>query len=226
MITGGPAGGPRRRRQGPDDAEPSVFVANEQVDHPIDETRWQTLVERVLAAENITGDAELSVLFVDEVAITDLNRGFLDGDGPTDVLSFPIDGEVFDSGRWPDGGTPSPGRGIGDPDDLPLLLGDIVVCPAVAHRNAPGHAGSFDDELALLLVHGVLHLLGRDHIEPAQRDAMRARERELLAELWGPLAADPWAALAAEEAAMAPSIADPTVDADGDVPPSEPEPLR
>ena len=82
-----------------------------------------------------------------------------------------------------------------------LLLGDVVVCPAVAVANAPAHAGSYDDEVALLVVHGVLHLLGMDHATDDERDAMQARERELLAAHHGPLAADPWAALAAERAA-------------------------
>jgi probable rRNA maturation factor len=61
-----------------------------------------------------------------------------------------------------------------------LLLGDVAICPAVARRNAPTHAGTFDDELALLVVHGVLHLLGMDHAEVDERAEMQARERELL----------------------------------------------
>ncbi len=61
-----------------------------------------------------------------------------------------------------------------------MLLGDVVVCPAIAARQAPAHAGSYDDEIALLVVHGVLHVLGMDHAEPADEAAMQARERELL----------------------------------------------
>jgi probable rRNA maturation factor len=61
------------------------------------------------------------------------------------------------------------------------LLGDVVICPAVAYRNAPEHAGTYDDELALLVVHGLLHLLGLDHDEPDEAEAMEAKERELLA---------------------------------------------
>ena len=56
----------------------------------------------------------------------------------------------------------------------------MVVCPAVAARQAPEHAGSYDDELALLVVHGVLHVLGMDHADPTEAAAMQARERELL----------------------------------------------
>ena len=63
---------------------------------------------------------------------------------------------------------------------MPLLLGDVVICPAVAARQAPDHAGTVDDELALLVVHGVLHVLGHDHAEAHERPAMQARERQLL----------------------------------------------
>ncbi len=66
-----------------------------------------------------------------------------------------------------------------------MLLGDVVICPAVAARNAPEHAGSYDDEMALLVVHGVLHVLGMDHAEPDEAEAMRAREAELLARFHG-----------------------------------------
>ena len=92
-----------------------------------------------------------------------------------------------------DAGGPGPDRIENDPEDLPLLLGDVVICPLVAERNAPTHAGSFDDEVALLVVHGILHLLGMDHAEEAERLEMQSRERELLAAHYGPLAADPWA---------------------------------
>ena len=59
---------------------------------------------------------------------------------------------------------------------MPVLLGDVVVCPAVAADQAPTHAGTLDDELALLVVHGILHVLGHDHAEPDETAAMRARE--------------------------------------------------
>ncbi|MBU3702267.1 MAG: rRNA maturation RNase YbeY [Acidimicrobiia bacterium] len=180
-----------RRRRGPVDGEVTVFVSDEQSAVAIDVTRWQRLALAALADEGVSGECELSVLFVDETTITDLNQRFMEHDGPTDVLSFPIDGEPDPAGRWPDSGGPGPDRGE-DPEELPLLLGDVVVCPAVAERNAPEHAGSLDDELALLLVHGILHLLGMDHATDEQRAAMWAREQALLAAHHGPLAADPW----------------------------------
>ena len=65
----------------------------------------------------------------------------------------------------------------------PVLLGDVVLCPAIAAIAAPDHGGSLDDELALLVVHGVLHVLGHDHAEPDETAAMVERERDLLSEL-------------------------------------------
>src|SRR2546421_261960 len=142
----------------------AVFAADEQTDEPVDPLRWVRLAESVLHAEEMRGDVEVSLLFVDEGAIADLNKRFLGKEGPTDVLSFPIDEEPVEGGRSPDSGGSGPGDLPGEPDDVPTLLGDIVICPSVAHRNAPEHAGTFDDELALLVVHGVLHLLGMDHV--------------------------------------------------------------
>lgn len=159
-----------------------VFVADEQSDHPVDAVRWDTLARNVLAAQKVKGDTELSVLFVDEDTIAGLNERFLGKTGPTDVLAFPLDDDPDEPGRWPDAGGPAPGREPIEPDDLPTLLGDVVICPSVAARNAPEHAGTYDDEIALLLVHGILHLLGMDHMEDADAEKMEARERELLAE--------------------------------------------
>jgi probable rRNA maturation factor len=161
-----------------------VFCADEQHDVAIDLERWQHLAQAVLVAEGVRGGTELSVMFVDRDTIAELNRTHLGQPGPTDVLSFPIDaGEVVEILSGPSGATPAPDRSPTDPGDLPLLLGDVVICPAVAAEQAPDHAGTLDDELALLLVHGILHVLGHDHAEPGEAERMRARERALLAEL-------------------------------------------
>jgi probable rRNA maturation factor len=205
-----------------------VFVADEQDALAIDVARWQVLAERVLADEGVEGECELSMLFVGGDTIASLNQRFMGHDGPTDVLSFPIDGEANAPGRWPDSGGPGPDRDDEGPDDLPLLLGDVVICPSVAEVNAPAHAGSVDDELALLVVHGVLHLLGMDHATDDERRAMQARERELLAAHHGPLAADPWAAVAADladQGASSPTTTAVVVDdhrTDAGPPPAEP----
>ena len=172
-----------RRRRLPDEGELEVFVGDEQSDQPVDTARWQLLAEQVLRHEGLRGEAELSVLFVDETTIAELNQRFMGHDGPTDVLSFPLEDELVEPGRFPDSGTTGPvdPRVRGEAPEPPLLLGDVVICPAVAARNAPTHAGTYDDEIALLLVHGILHILGDDHADPAEEAAMQAKERALLA---------------------------------------------
>ena len=173
------------------DGQPEVFCADEQLDVPVDLARWQALATEVLRSEGVRGLCELSLLFVTEREMAELNELHMGKPGPTDVLAFPIDAaeaEVVLHGQPISRG---PDRSPPDPGDMPLLLGDVVVCPAVAKRQAPEHAGTLDDELALLVVHGVLHVLGHDHDEPAERDAMRARELALLQEHhWGGPAPD------------------------------------
>jgi probable rRNA maturation factor len=80
---------------------------------------------------------------------------------------------------------------------VPLLLGDVVICPSVAAGNAPSHAGRYEDELALLVVHGVLHVLGHDHATPDDLASMQALERRHLERFHGQLPAGTWPALAA-----------------------------
>jgi probable rRNA maturation factor len=157
----------------------AVFASDEQSTVAVDLPRWLRLARLVLAEERAPSDAEVSLIFVDEDAIADLNGRFLGGDGPTDVLAFPIDDDQFPSGRHPDTGGRGPGSDS-EPGDPPIVLGDVVVCPAVAARQAPAHAGTVDDELALLVVHGVLHLLQYDHVEEREAASMQRRERELL----------------------------------------------
>ena len=109
---------------------------------------------------------ELTLTFVDASEMAALNEQYMGKVGPTDVLSFPMDDD------------PMPG--------VPTLLGDVVISPAVASAQFAEHAGTFDDEIALLVVHGVLHVLGFDHAEPDEAAVMRRRELELLeAHCWG-----------------------------------------
>lgn len=162
------------------EGRPEVFCADEQQDVPLDLDRWQALALDVLVAQGVRGSAELSVLFVGEREMRELNEGYMGKVGPTDVLAFPIDVTEAPPPAQGQGASRGPDRAPLDPGDVPLMLGDVVICPAVAARQAPEHAGTLDDELALLLVHGTLHVLGFDHAEPADRDRMWARERELL----------------------------------------------
>lgn len=163
-----------------------VFAADEQQDVAIDALRWVRLAREVLGAERVRGEVELTLLFVDEQSIADLNKRFLGKEGPTDVLSFPIDDDALERGRSPDSGGSGPGTMPPEPADLPTLLGDVVICPKVAARNAPTHAGTLDDELALLVVHGILHLLGMDHVDDDEAEVMEARERDLLSRFHKP----------------------------------------
>jgi len=171
------------RQKAGGDGDPEVFVADEQRSVAVDVARWRRLGEDVLAAEGVRGNVELSVLFVEEADIAALNEQFLGHHGPTDVLAFPIDSVDVDVMSSPTSGHSGPDRPPPDPSEQPLLLGDVVVCPAVAERQAPDHAGTYDDEVALLVVHGILHVLGHDHAEPAEATAMRQREQELLESL-------------------------------------------
>lgn len=160
-----------------------VVVEDTQGVVAVDTARWEDLLRRAMGLLGIEG-MTASLYFVDEAEIAGLKGDHLDGDGsPTDVLAFPIDEPVH-------------GRGDGVAADLagPRILGDIVICPSVAAAQAPGHAGSVDDEVALLVVHALLHLVGHDHVTGAERDAMHSEERRLLDALHGPLAADPWRA--------------------------------
>jgi len=163
-----------------------VFVADEQSEYPVDHLRWLKLAENILAAEGVRGDAELSVLFVDEGAMTELNERFHAQKGPTDVLAFPIDDEPTEGGRNPDSGGTGPGYTPPEPSELPTLLGDVVICPSVASRNAADNAVTYDDEVALLIVHGILHLMGMDHELDDEAEVMEARERELLGKFHRP----------------------------------------
>ena len=139
----------------------------------VDTDRWAGLAEAVLCDEGIPC-GELGLRFVDPGVMAELNLAHMGAPGPTDVLAFPIDGG--------NGGAPASEPGV--------LLGDVVVCPEYAKPRSPGDLAECDDprppsdladELALLVVHGVLHVLGYDHAHDAEAAAMQAREQQLLA---------------------------------------------
>ncbi len=122
-----------------------------------DEAGLVALATYALSELRIHPQAELSILLVDEDTMAAYHRKYLDEDGPTDVLSFPMD-EL----RPPD-----------DDEDHPEgLLGDVVLCPAVTSRQAAEHGRGASTEAEYLLVHGLLHLLGFDHAEPAEKAEM------------------------------------------------------
>lgn len=145
----------------------SVEIANES-GVAVDEHRLGELSRFVLDRLRIHPQAELSVLLVDTAAMEQLHVQWMDLPGPTDVMSFPMD----ELRPTPDGEDPPPG-----------LLGDVVLCPEVAAGQARKAGHDVQDELDLLTAHGILHLLGFDHAEPAEEREMFALQGELL-EAW------------------------------------------
>ena len=144
-----------------------ITLADECED-PLPSEPLVELARVAMQAEDLPASTQLSITLVGDAQMSKLNAEYMEKSGPTDVLSFPI--EDLSGGVR----TVSPG-------EPPLLLGDIVICPSVVRANAASAAVAFEDEMALMVVHGVLHLLGRDHVIDAEAEAMEQREREILA---------------------------------------------
>ncbi|SRR5258707_10221763 len=154
----------------------SIEIANESgVD--VDESLLAGLARHVLDDMRVHPLAELSVLLVDEPAMSELHVRWMGEDGPTDVLAFPMD-EL----RLPQPGSVAHGdHGARDPDAGHALLGDVVICPQVAELQAAEAGYEMQDEIDLLCTHGILHLLGYDHAEPEEHAKMFGLQDRLLA---------------------------------------------
>lgn len=145
----------------------NISFSDEQV-RPIDGDALVALSARVLDHEGYPDRTELSITAVSDEAIASLKAEHLGEDAATDVLSFPID-EL------------SPGVApLVTSEGPPLMLGDVVIAPAYIARQASMHGVTEGDELALMVVHGILHLMGWDHEDEADAEAMEARERDIL----------------------------------------------
>jgi len=154
----------------------TIEIANES-GVMVDEVALASVARFVLDQLRIHPLAELSVLLVDETAMTDLHVKWMDEPGPTDVLSFPMD-EL----RPPSmGGAHGARAGGEEAGPEPGLLGDVVLCPQVAAAQARKAGHSAQEELELLCVHGILHLLGYDHADPEEEAEMFGLQGELLA---------------------------------------------
>lgn len=140
----------------------AVYLADEQ-SQTVDAEDLLELARFVLASRRVPEEMEVALLLVDRDTIAQLNAAHLGQAGPTDVLAFPID---------------EPGE---SPPDVPSILGDVVLCPDVAAEQAARFERSPRDELRLLTVHGLLHLLGMDHASPEEEREMFALTDALLA---------------------------------------------
>ena len=147
----------------------SIEIANES-GVEVDTDAILAVARHTLDEMGVNPLAELSILLVDTDYMTELNHRWMGSDGPTDVLAFPMDEGSVDHG---------PGEaGTGEP----ALLGDIVLAPEVAAKQAAAAGHTAADELHLLTVHGVLHLLGYDHADPAAEREMFGLQDGILSE--------------------------------------------
>ncbi|GAA4876879.1 MULTISPECIES: rRNA maturation RNase YbeY [Saccharopolyspora] len=146
----------------------TIEIANES-GVGVDETSIVSVARFALDRMSVSQLAELSIVLVELEVMADLHVRWMDLPGPTDVMAFPMD--EYDSARRPDA------AGAG-----PALLGDIVLCPAFAKDQAAKAGHSLLDELWLLTVHGVLHLLGYDHAEPEEKKEMFGLQDRILAD--------------------------------------------
>jgi probable rRNA maturation factor len=142
----------------------SIELANE-TEQEIDEARVLKLAGFALDRLKIHPGAELAIMFVDEPAMEQLHIQWMDEPGPTDVLSFPMD-ELRPGTEH----EPTPAG----------LLGDIVICPQVASRQAEAAGHEMMNEVLLLTTHGILHLLGFDHAEPEEEKEMFGIQKSIL----------------------------------------------
>lgn len=135
----------------------------------VDEARVLSLAVFALKFMHIHPDAELAIQFADEAVMEKLHIEFMEEPGPTDVLSFPMD-ELRP-------GTPERLTPAG-------MLGDIVVCPTVAAKQALEAGHQAIDEILLLTTHGILHLLGFDHAEPEEKAEMFGLQKQILVDFY------------------------------------------
>lgn len=147
-----------------------IYMEDEQ-DVPLSIEPLRRLARVVLEEERLPPETEVGIMFVTDEAMARHNRRFLGGNGPTDVLALPL----VPQGDRP----PAPDGATADP--VPFGLGDVFVAPRFVHRQAREHGSHPEDEMSLMVTHGLLHLLGYDHETEAEAVVMEERERSLLA---------------------------------------------
>lgn len=140
----------------------NVLIDNQVENFNVYEEDVSRFVKFCLEHENAPNESEVSVTYVDPDVIHSLNRDYRGVDRPTDVLSFECDGAIVEDGA-----------------EI-CVLGDIVICPEVCHNQCEDFGNTYEEELHLLTCHGVLHLLGYDHVEDGEAEVMESKEREIL----------------------------------------------
>lgn len=165
-----------------------IEVHNESGDLSINEDALVDISRYVLSRMDVHPGLVLTITLVDEPAIADLHDRWLGLPGPTDVMSFPMD-ELRPGSSRPEPTRPDSSRNdaADDGPEVPPNLGDIVLCPSFAARQAERAGHGLAHELALLTTHGCLHLLGYDHVEAAEEQEMFALQSELLADWYDDL---------------------------------------
>ncbi|WNF21762.1 rRNA maturation RNase YbeY [Mesobacillus jeotgali] len=138
---------------------------NELSDHEINEI--EKLLNYAASQENVQDGSELSITFVSNERIQEINREYRDKDRPTDVISFAL--EEMGEGELEIVG-----------EDIPRILGDIIISIPKAREQAEEYNHSFMRELGFLAVHGLLHLLGYDHMNEQDEKQMFDRQKEIL----------------------------------------------
>lgn len=154
----------------------SIEINNESGES-VDEVALARLGRFVLDAMQVNPMAELSVVLLDLDAMAALNKQWMDQDGPTDVLAFPMDSSDGPIERFDPSAPPTTDEPLGE-----AILGDVVLCPAVATEQAVSAGHSVEAELYLLCTHGILHLLGFDHGDPQEEREMFELQARIVAD--------------------------------------------
>jgi probable rRNA maturation factor len=146
----------------------------------VDEKTLERVARHVLERMDVAPLAELSIVLVDVERMTELHVKYMDEPGPTDVLAFPMDELDLRGSRGVGHGSGHEHDHADLDDAAPVMLGDVVLCPVVAERQARDAGHSTEEELQLLCTHGVLHLLGFDHGDAEEHAEMFGLQGQLL----------------------------------------------
>lgn len=145
----------------------NVFFADEQ-EEPLPAAELRSLARIILESEGLSDGTEVTILAVADGQMAEYNQRFMSRTGPTDVLAFPLE-------QLQPGNPPEP-----KPNGPPVNLGDVIIAPSYVKRQAASRRVAYEDEMALMVTHGILHLLGYDHKDESEAEAMELREAELL----------------------------------------------